>query len=220
MAIICTQDDELFNSYKEKVAFRKVIFHIKDIFKDHWNNFLNEYPNFNIRETIFYNIKRLLKCKTSALGFDVFKCKKCGKEKILFHTCKSRMCSSCGNKYNNERSTSIFSKLFKFRHRHVVWTIPEELRNYFREDRKRLNLLFKASQLTIESWFNDKYKKKKLTPGFISILHTYGRSICWNPHIHMILLEGGITQNRFVPVNFFAYAAFRQRFRKNTFRLT
>ena len=57
-------------------------------------------------------------------------------------------------------------------------------------------------------------KKKKLTPGFISILHTYGRSICWNPHIHMILLEGGITQNRFLPVNFFAYAAFRQRFRK------
>ena len=68
------------------------------------------------------------------------------------------MCSSCGNKYNNERSTSIFSKLFKFKHHHVVWTILEELRNYFREDRKRLNLLFKKTQLTIESWFNDKYK--------------------------------------------------------------
>lgn len=214
MAIICTQDDELFNSYKDKVALRKVIFHIKDIFKDHWNNFLNEYPNFYIRETVFYNIKRLLKCKTAALGFDVFKCKKCGKEKISFHTCKSRMCSSCGNKYNNERSTSIFSKLFKFRHRHVVWTIPKELRNYFREDRKRLNLLFKASQMTVNSWFNDKYKKKKLTPGFISILHTYGRNICWNPHIHMILLEGGVNKNGFIPVNFFAYAAFRKRFMK------
>ena len=159
MAIICTQDDKSFNSYKDKVALRKVIFHIKDIFKDHWNDFLNKYPNFNIRETIFYNVKRLLKCKNSALGFDVFKCKKCGKEKISFHTCKSRMCSSCGNKYNNERSTSIFSKLFKFKHRHGVWTIPEELRNYFREDRKRLNLLFKASQLTIESWFTDIKRK-------------------------------------------------------------
>ena len=76
MAIICTQDDELFNSYKDKVALRKVIFHIKDIFKDHWNNFLNEYPNFNIRETVFYNIKRLLKCKTASLFVYVFKWKK------------------------------------------------------------------------------------------------------------------------------------------------
>ena len=53
MAIICTQDDEFFNSYKDKVVLRKVIFHIKDIFKNQWNNFLNEYPNLNIRETVF-----------------------------------------------------------------------------------------------------------------------------------------------------------------------
>ena len=92
IAIVCTQNDELFNSYKDKAAFRKVIFHIKDIFKDHWNNPLNEYPNFYIRETVFYNIKRLIKYKTPALFFDVFKCKKCDKEKISFHTCKSRMC--------------------------------------------------------------------------------------------------------------------------------
>ena len=214
MAILCTEDDELFQKYKDKVSIKKVLFHIKDIFIDHWNNFLNKYDYFNIRETVFDNIKRMLKCKTLDLGFDVFKCPNCGKEKICFHTCKSRMCSSCGNKYNNQRQTSIFSKLFKFKHRHVVWTIPEDLRRYFREDRKRLNLLFKASQITIECWFKEKYKKKNITPGFISILHTYGRDIGWNPHIHMILLEGGINKDGFVSVNFFAYASFRKRFMK------
>ena len=214
MAILCTEDDELFQKYKDKVSIKKVLFHIKDIFKDHWNNFLNKYDYFNIRETVFDNIKRMLKCKTLDLGFDVFKCPNCGKEKICFHTCKSRMCSSCGNKYNNQRQTSIFSKLFKFKHRHVVWTIPEDLRRYFREDRKRLNLIFKASQITIECWFKEKYKKKNITPGFISILHTYGRDIGWNPHIHMILLEGGINKDGFVSVNFFAYASFRKRFMK------
>ncbi len=55
MAIICTQDDELFNSYKDKVALIKVIFHIKDIFKDHWNNFLN--VNDTIRMYKKCNIK-------------------------------------------------------------------------------------------------------------------------------------------------------------------
>ena len=109
---------------KIKYQTKKVIFHIKDIFIDHWNNFLNKFPNLNIRQTVFDNIKRTIKCKTLDLGFDVFKCHNCGKEKICFHTCKSRLCSSCGNKYNNERQTSIFSKLFKFKHRHIVWTIP------------------------------------------------------------------------------------------------
>ena len=214
MSIICTQDDILFKQYENHINDQKVKYHIKDIFKDYWNKFLKSYPNINIRETVFDNINKMLKCKTLDLGFDVFKCPNCGKEKFCFHTCKSRLCSSCGNKYNTERQTSIFSKLFKFKHRHVVWTIPEELRNYFREDRQRLSLLFKASQIVIESWFHDKYKKKNITPAFISVLHTYGRSIIWNPHIHMILLEGGINKDSFVPVNFFSYAAFRKRFMK------
>lgn len=214
MAIICTQDDSCFSKYEERISKREVIFNIKTIFKDHWNNFLNKFTKLIIRDTVFDNVKRMIKCKTLDLGFDVFKCPECGKEKICFHTCKSRLCSSCGNKYNNDRQTSIFSKLFKFKHRHVVWTIPEELRKYFREDRKRLSILFKACEITINSWFNDKYKKKNITPGFISILHTYGRSLIWNPHIHMILLEGGLNKDGFVPVNFFAYAAFRKRFMK------
>lgn len=214
MAILCTEDDKLFEQYKNKVSDRKIRFHIKDIFLDHWNDFLNTFPTLNIRETVFYNVKRMIKCKTLDLGFDIFKCPNCNKEKFCFHTCKSRICSSCGNKYNNERQTSIFSKLFKFKHRHIVWTIPEELRKYFREDRKRLSLLFKASQIVIESWFHDKYKKQNVTPAFISILHTYGRSLIWNPHIHMILLEGGMNKNGFITVNFFAYSAFRKRFMK------
>lgn len=214
MSIICTQDDILFKQYENHINDKKVKYHIKDIFEDHWNKFLKSYPNITIREIVFENINKMLKCKTLDLGFDVFKCPNCGKEKFCFHTCKSRLCSSCGNKYNTERQTSIFSKLFKFKHRHVVWTIPEELRNYFREDRQRLSLLFKASQIVIESWFHDKYKKKNITPAFISVLHTYGRSIIWIPHIHMILLEGGINKDSFVPVNFFSYAAFRKRFMK------
>ena len=214
MAILCTEDDKLFEQYKNKVSDRKIRFHIKDIFLDHWNDFLNTFPTLNIRETVFYNVKRMIKCKTLDLGFDIFKCPNCNKEKFCFHTCKSRICSSCGNKYNNERQTSIFSKLFKFKHRHIVWTIPEELRKYFREDRKRLSLLFKASQIVIESWFHDKYKKQNVTPAFISILHTYGRSLIWNPHIHMILLEGGMNKNGFITVNFFAYSAFRKKFMK------
>ena len=214
--IICTENDKDFIKYEAKVKNRKTIFTIKQIFKDWWNKFLETYPNINIRDVVFTNVNRMLKCKTWDLGYAIFKCPDCGNEKIIPHTCKSRMCSSCGNKYNKQRETSIFSKLFKCKHRHVVFTIPDELRVYFRQDRKRFNYLFKAASITINYWIKEKYKKKNIIPAYISILHTFGRSLIFNPHIHMILMDGGISNKckEFIKVDFFSYPSFRKRFMK------
>ena len=215
--IICTENDKDFIKFKDKVNCRKVKFTIKQIFKDWWKKFLSTYPNINIRNVVFSNVERMLKCKTWDLGFSIFSCPNCGKEKIVPHTCKSRICSSCGNKYNKQRETSIFSKLFKYKHRHVVFTIAEELRPFFRQDRKRLNYLFQASSITVKYWVKEKYKKLDVTPAFVSILHTFGRSLIFNPHIHMILLDGGISNsnNNFVKINFFSYKSFRRRFMRS-----
>lgn len=214
--ILCTENDKIFEIYKNKVKDRKVHFTIKQIFKDWWNKFLDSYPNFNIRDVVFTNVERMLKCRTWDSGFAIFSCPNCGKEKIVPHTCKSRMCSSCGNKYNKQRETSILLKIFKYKHRHVVFTIPEELRSFFRMDRKRLNYLFEASSITIKFWIKEKYKKYDITPAFISILHTFGRNLCFNPHIHMILLDGGISNKNksFIKIDFFSYPSFRKRFMK------
>lgn len=214
--ILCTENDKEFINYEDKVKNRKTIFTIKRIFKDWWNKFLKNYPNLNIRDVVFNNVERMLKCQTWDLGYAIFKCPDCGNEKIVPHTCKSRMCSSCGNKYNVQRATSIFSKLFKYKHRHVVFTIPEDLRIYFRKDRKRLNYLFKAASITVNYWIKEKYKKKDIIPAYISILHTFGRSLIFNPHIHMILMDGGISNKckEFVKIDFFSYPSFRKRFMK------
>lgn len=214
--IICTENDRDFIKHEAKIKNRKTIFTIKQIFKDWWNKFLEAYPNINIRDVVFTNVSRMLKCKTWDLGYAIFKCPDCGNEKFVPHTCKSRMCSSCGNKYNKQRETSIFSKLFKCKHRHVVFTIPDELRIYFRQDRKRFNYLFKAASITINYWIKEKYKKKDIIPAYVSILHTFGRSLIFNPHIHMILMDGGISNKckEFIKVNFFSYPSFRKRFMK------
>ena len=214
--ILCTENDKEFINYEDKVKNRKTIFTIKRIFKDWWNKFLENYPNLNIRDVVFNNVERMLKCQTWDLGYAIFKCPDCGNEKIVPHTCKSRMCSSCGNKYNVQRATSIFSKLFKYKHRHVVFTIPEDLRIYFRKDRKRLNYLFKAASITVNYKIKEKYKKKDIIPAYISILHTFGRSLIFNPHIHMILMDGGISNKckEFVKIDFFSYPSFRKRFMK------
>jgi len=211
--IVCTEDDKDFYLYKDRITNRKVRFSIKQIFIDHWNEFLITFPHISIRDVVLSSVEKLLTCKTLAAGFSVYICD-CLTKLFVCHTCKSRFCSSCGNKYNEARSISIFSKLFKTKHRHVVFTIPDSLRHYFREDRNRLNLLFKASENTIKFYFKSKYKNKNIKPAFISVLHTYGRSLIWNPHIHMILLDGGLSHNDFIKINYFNYASFRKSFMK------
>ena len=45
--------------------------------------------------------------------------------------------------------------------------------------------------------FHKMNKSKKFTPGFISVLHTFGRDLKWNPHIHCLISEGGLSDDNF-----------------------
>ena len=93
-------------------------------------------------------------------------------------------------------------------HRHIVFTIPKEIRSFFRKDRSSLNLLFIASRNTICSITNSSKVKKLIKHdqlgdytyllrnnrhinefGMISCLHTFGRDLKWNPHIHALVPE-------------------------------
>ena len=126
---------------------------------------------------------------------------------IIPHSCHSRFCNACGVKYAKQLAAKATSFCLDCPHRHIVFTIPEELRNWFRQDRTRLNLLFVASRNTISILTNkslaDKLKKKKLSDthyifkdipvrnefGMIATIHTFGRDLKWNPHIHCLIPE-------------------------------
>jgi len=105
-------------------------------------------------------------------------------------------------------------KLIKTSHRHCVFTIPEELRVYFRKDRTLLNCLFHSVRDVILRMFYQMNKTENFTPGFICVLHTFGRDLKWNPHIHVLISEGGM--GNFMPwrvVKHFNYAFLRNAFR-------
>ena len=50
--IVCTDKDEKFNIYKNKVKSRKVLFHIKDIFNDWWDDYKFKFKDRNRRPII------------------------------------------------------------------------------------------------------------------------------------------------------------------------
>ena len=81
-------------------------------------------------------------------------------------------------------------KIVNVSHRHCVFTIDDELRRFFAQDRSMLSLLFTAVQSTVLRMFHKDNKTERFTPGFICVLHTFGRNLKWNPHIHCLISEG------------------------------
>ena len=146
------------------------------------------------------NIDKMLNCGDPSFGGALYVCTTCHNMKFVPFRCKSRFCPTCGVKYSQERSTSMAFKLVNCTHRHCVFTIDEELRHFFLEDRSLLNCLFRAVQSVILHMFNKINKSQNFVPGFICVLHTFGRPLEWNPHIHCILSESGIhkSKHRFI----------------------
>ena len=71
---------------------RNIKFRLKDIFSDHWDNFVNAYSNIDIRPIVHKEVKKMISCHTSELGYSVYKYPNCDEIKISYHTCKSRFC--------------------------------------------------------------------------------------------------------------------------------
>ena len=165
-------------------------FTIKQILIDHWSNFVKSNPELNIRPVVFKEVNKVIHCGDFSEGHALYLCSHCASILHVPFRCKSRFCNTCGMQYVNNRAFNLSKKLIRCKHRHLVFTIPKELRSIFRKDRSLLSILFHAVSQTILSWFASQNKTECFTPGFVSTLHTFGRDLKWNPHIHTLITEG------------------------------
>lgn len=187
---------------------------IKKIFQDHWKGFVKLY-GYKIRKVVFKEVEKMINCGSLSKGYLEFKCAACGEKKKVGFRCRSRFCTSCGKVYVDERAENMASKLINSRHRHMVFTIPEELRNIFQKDRKLLAILAKCAAEVLISWFNEQNKKEKYTPGIVAVIHTFGRDLKWNPHVHILVTEGGAGEKTvWKKFKFIPYKMLRKRWQK------
>ena len=203
---------------------------IATIFEEHWEKtyFDNKLLIDTYRPNAAIEVQKIIDCYNKNLGCSLYECPTCHDIVFIGHTCKSRFCSSCGYKYKNDRVENILQTAYNCQHRQIVFTIPEQLRKYFFFPfENRINLLFKAVRNTIYSILNESFKKNKkgvlkkytskikYTPGFFAFLHTFGRDLKWNPHIHILIAELKLgDDNSWKHWKFFDYDALSLRFQK------
>lgn len=184
---------------------------LQDIFKDHYEEMIYI---LRPRPSVVENVDKMIHCGDPSFGGAMYGCPDCGKLKFVPFRCHSRFCTTCGNLYAMHRTTSMSFKLVNVTHRHCVFTIDSQLREFFLEDRSLLNCLFDAVRSVVSHMFFKQNKSMNFTPGFIMVLHTFGRDLKWNPHIHCLISEGGYSDNGFWRnMNHFNYTYLRNAFR-------
>ncbi|MBP3502554.1 MAG: transposase [Clostridia bacterium] len=166
-------------------------FTIKQIFIDNWDNFIVRNPELNIRQVVFDEVEKIMNCGNPDYGYALYVCEHCKKFVKVPFRCKSRFCNTCGVKYAQDRAFSMTKKSIRCKHRHIVFTMSDKLWSYFLKYRNLLDGLFSSASSAILSWFYELNKSQNFTPGIMCTLHTFGRDLKWNPHIHMLCTEGG-----------------------------
>lgn len=163
---------------------------LRNIFLDNgnwWKLFLQHHDL--IRLSIIINVLKLLVCRTSFLGYHLFICPTCSKSMKVPHSCKSRFCPSCGKKATDVWIKNSLNTLPKTVWQHITFTMPSELWVFFWLNRHLMNLIPPIAANIIKDWA----RKKGFLPGIFLAIHTFGRDLKRNIHIHLSTTAGGLS---------------------------
>ena len=166
----------------------------KQIFRDHWEAFKAAHSLYN---TPHHDevVQKMLDCgDPEKMGFAQYRCTFCGETRRIAFSCKSSFCLSCCKVYTDRWADFIGRRLFPgLVYRHIVLTVPDFLRLWFyRHPDTLLSPFMQAGHACLLDVFAT-CSGIELDIGSIIVLQTAGRSGTYNPHLHILLTEGGIT---------------------------
>lgn len=187
---------------------------LQDIFRRYWPEFEEKYQGL-LRPAIIANVHRMIECRDLSKGYLFYECPVCDNFHLTGLSCHSRFCPTCSQKYREHRTIEIEKKLLQVPHRHFVFTVAQELRDLFRIHRHLHNILFDAVNQTLTDIVQKSgiAKKTDRRAGFVCFLHTYGRDMKYNPHIHALVAERTMDMSKTLRVfSYFHFARMRRFF--------
>jgi hypothetical protein len=151
-------------------------------------------------------LERILRCRTPALGGQLFACPGCGAHHYRYHSCNDRHCPLCGQTDADQwLARQQLRLLLPTPYFFVTFTLPEPLRAWMRSHPKAgYDLLFQTSAQALQDLAaNPKNLGGSLA--LLGILHTWSRTLIYHPHIHYLVPGGGLSldQRQWLPADQF-----------------
>jgi hypothetical protein len=140
-------------------------------------------------------VEQLSACRTQALGGRIEQCSCCGLREYLYNSCRNRHCPKCQASCRAEWLDREASYLLAVEYHHLVFTLPAEVAELARSNQRLMyDLLFEAASATVrEVAANPKHLGTQV--GLTAVLHTWGQTLSWHPHLHIMATGGGLSCN-------------------------
>ena len=140
-------------------------------------------------------VNDIIACRTSKLGGHSKTCNNCGFIKYAYNSCRNRHCPKCQFVKQEQWVDKLAHNLLPCKYYHVVFTVPKELHSTIYLNQKRCySLMFNAaSQAIIKAAANPDYLGAQA--GALAVLHTWTQTLCFHPHIHMLVPAGGLSDD-------------------------
>ena len=143
-----------------------------------------------VRPSVRENFKKMINCRTPALGAEVFASDT--EEKLVYHTCKSRSCPSCRQRATLLWQREQWNALPDIPYSAIVLTMPDIPWPIFRQNRQLLHDLPALAAAVIQQWVKTRYGVRIL---IVVMPHTFGRHLNFNAHLHVMVSAGGLKES-------------------------
>jgi len=162
------------------------------------------------------------RCRTEALGGQVYSCPNCGEVRYSYHSCRNRNCPKCQHERTQAWLGLQQELLLPVPYFLLTFTLPEGLRQTASRNQKLIyHLLFQASAEATQLLAQDpRHLGGQI--GMLGVLHTWTRNLAFHPHIHYLVPAGALSldgrtwlpahHNFFLPVKALS-RLFRAKFR-------
>src|SRR5215469_10852978 len=132
-------------------------------------------------------------CRTAALGGHLEQCDRCGHERNAYNSCSDRHCPKCQSLARAKWLEDRRSELLNTPYFHVVFTVPEQIAPIAYQNKKVVySILFRATAATLRTIAADP-KHLGAEIGFFAVLHSWGQTLVFHPHLHCVVAGGGIS---------------------------
>ena len=133
-------------------------------------------------------LRHIRDCRSEAMGGREMVCPECGAIHTVWNSCRDRHCPNCQSTPREAWLASRKEELLPKVYFHAVFTLPDYLNGVvLGHMREAYDALFRAAWDTLHTFG----EKQGLQLGMTALLHTWGSSLVFHPHLHCIVPGGG-----------------------------
>ena len=139
-------------------------------------------------------LRDIAACRTGALGTVLYRCSDCGRTHALGRSCGNRHCPTCQRDKAEAWLAHQTERLLPCPYFLVTFTLPAGLRDVARSHQRVVySALFEASSAALRALAADPKYVGTDRLGFFGVLHTWGRTLEYHPHVHYVVPGGGLS---------------------------